>query len=108
MVTVAPSPFMVAIIFSASSLGTESFIIFGALSTNFLLSTKLNPNRFLISLMTLGFAPVSNACSFMLNSVFSWAAGAASSASSAAAAAGAAAGAAAKPPTGRSGMFRRD
>jgi len=108
MVTVAPSSFIVAIIFSASSFGTDSFIILGALSTNFLLSTKLRPSRFLTSLMTLALAAASNFSSLRLNSVFSAAAGAASSASSAAAAAGAAAGAAAKPPTGRSGMFRRD
>jgi midasin len=107
MVTVAPSSFMVAMIFSASSLGTDSFIIFGALSTNFLESTRLNPSRALISLITLGLAAASNSFSLSVKSVFSAAAGAASSASSAAAA-GAAAGAAAKPPTGRSGMLRRD
>lgn len=107
--TVAPSSFSVATIFSASSFGTESFISLGALSTNFLESTRLSPSRFLTSLMTLGFAAASNLTSLTLNRVFSWAAGASSSASAAAAAAGAAAaGAAAKPPTGRSGMLSRD
>lgn len=108
IVTTAPNSFIVATIFSASSFGTDSFICFGALSTNFLESTRLSPNRFLISLMTLGLEVASNDCSFSVKSVFSAAAGAASS-SSAAAAAGAApaAGAAAKPPTGRSGMLRR-
>lgn len=96
-----------AMIFSASSFGTDSFICLGAASTNFLLSTKLRPSRFLISLIILGFAPASNFSSFRVKRVFSAAAGAASSASSAAAGA-AAAGAAAKPPTGRSGMLRRD
>lgn len=105
----APSSFIAATIFSASSFGTDSFMTLGALSTNFLESTKLRPSRFLTSLMTLGLAAASNAWSFRVKSVFSAAAGAASS-SSTAAAAGAAAGAAAaaKPPTGRSGMLRRD
>lgn len=92
---------------SASSFGTDSFIILGALSTNFFESTKLNPSSALISLMTLGFAPASNDISFTLNRVFSCAAGAASSSTSAGAAAGAA-GPAANPPTGRSGMLSRD
>lgn len=71
IVTVAPSSFIVATIFSASSFGTDSFIILGALSTNFLLSTKLSPNKPLTSLITFAFAAVSNACSLMLNRVFS-------------------------------------
>jgi midasin len=77
----------------------------GALSTNFLESTKLRPSKFLTSLMTLGLDPASNDCSLMVKSVFSAAAGAASSSSTGAAAG--AAGPAAKPPTGRSGMLRR-
>ncbi|KAF1937408.1 midasin [Clathrospora elynae] len=104
--TVAPSAFSVSTIFSASSLGTPSFIILGALSTNFLLSTKLSPSIDLTSLMTFGFAPASNFSSLRLKSVFSWAAGAASSSSTGAAAAGPAA-PAANPPMGMSGMFRR-
>ena len=105
--TTAPRPFSVSTIFSPSSFGTPSFIVFGALSTNFLLSTKLNPSIDLISLMIFGFAAASNDCSFRLKSVFSCAAGAASS-SSASAAAGAAAGPAENPPIGMSGMLRRD
>lgn len=105
--TTAPSSFKVAMIFSASSFGTESFMTLGALSTNFFESTKLKPSKFLISLMTFGFAAVSNDISFKLKRVFSCAAGAASSSGSAAAGA-AAAGAAANPPTGRSGMLSRD
>jgi midasin len=110
MSTTAPSAFIVSMIFSASSLGTDSFITLGALSTNFLESTRLRPSSCLISLMTLGLAAASNSFSFRVKSVFSAAAGAASSASSTGAAApGApAAAAAAKPPTGRSGMLRRD
>jgi midasin len=111
MITTAPSAFIVSMIFSASSLGTDSFMTLGALSTNFLESTRLRPSRLLISLMTLGLAPASNSFSLRVKSVFSAAAGAASSASSAAAAtepAAPAAGAAAKPPTGKSGMLRRD
>lgn len=110
METVAPRSFMVAMIFSASSFGTDSFIILGALSTNFLESTRLRPSRFLTSLMILALAAGSNFSSLRLKSVFSAAAGAASSGSSAAAAAGAAppAGPAEKPPTGRSGMLSRD
>ena len=112
MVAVPPSSFNVAMIFSASSLGTDSFMTFGALSTNFLESTKLNPSMFLTSLIIFGFDPASNAVSFTVKSDFSAAAGAASSSASAAAAAcppaGPAAGAAAKAPTGRSGMFSRD
>jgi len=106
--TVAPSSFIVATIFSASSLGTDSFMTLGALSTNFFESTKLNPSKLLISLMTLGFAAASNAVSFSVKRDFSAAAGGSSVASSAAAAAGAAAAGAAKPPTGRSGMLRRN
>jgi hypothetical protein len=100
--TVAPISFIVLMIFSASSLGTFSFIILGALSTNFLLSTKLRPSRLLTSLMTLALDAASMPCSFRVKRCFSAAAGATSSASSAT---GAAAGAAAKPPTGRSGML---
>lgn len=105
--TLAPSSFSVATIFSASSFGTESFISLGALSTNFLESTKLSPSRFLISLMTLGFAAASKDTSFTENRVFSCAAGASSSGSDAAGAAAAGA-AAANPPTGKSGMLSRD
>ena len=105
MTTTAPSSFIVATIFSASSFGTDSFMSLGALSTNFLESTKLRPSKFLTSLMTLGLDPASNDCSLMVKSVFSAAAGAASSSSTGAAAG--AAGPAAKPPTGRSGMLRR-
>jgi midasin len=93
---------MVAIIFSASSLGTFSFMSLGALSTNFLLSTRLRPSRLLTSLMTLALDAASKPWSLRLKRVFSAAAGAASSGSSTAAGA---AGAAAKPPTGRSGML---
>jgi midasin len=108
IVTVAPSSFNVAIIFSASSFGTDSFMTFGAASTNFFESTKLKPSSVLTSLMTLGLAPASKDCSLTVNKDFSCAAGAASSASSAAAAAGVAADAgAAKPPIGRSGMLSR-
>ena len=99
--TVAPRSFIVAMIFSASSLGTFSLSILGALSTNFLLSTKLRPSMLLTSLMTLALAVGSMPCSFRVKRFFSWAGAAASSASST----GAAAGAAAKPPTGRSGML---
>src|SRR4051812_28640944 len=106
MVTTAPNAFKVAMIFSASSLGTLSFNNLGALSTNFLLSTKLRPNMLLISLITLGLAAASNDSSFRLNIVFSAGAGAASSSSTGAGAAapGAAAGAA----NAMSGMFSRD
>jgi midasin len=55
--------------------------------------------------MIFGLAAASKDSSFRLKSVFSWAAGAASSSTGAAAGA---AGPAAKPPTGRSGMLRRD
>lgn len=106
MVTTAPSSFIVAMIFSASSLGTLSFSVLGALSTNFLLSTSESPSRPFTSLIILALAPASKETSLRANRVFSCAAGAGSSASSAAAAG--AAGAAAKPPTGRSGMLRRD
>src|SRR3569833_1080802 len=105
--TVAPSSIMVAMIFSASSFGTASFMSFGALSTNFFESTKLRPSKLLISLMTLGLEPASKAVSLRLNTVFSADAGAASSsASTAAGAAGAAA--AANPPMGMSVLFSRD
>ena len=107
MVTTAPSSFMAATIFSASSFGTDSFMTLGALSTNFLDSTRERPRRFLTSLMTLGLAAASNFSSLRVKRVFSAAAGAASS-SSTGAAAGAGPDAAAKPPTGRSGMLRRD
>ena len=107
MVTTAQSSLRVAIIFSASSLGTDSFMVLGALSTNFLESTKLKPSKLFTSLMTFGLAVVSNDISLSVNSVFSAGAGAASSASAAAGAAAGAA-AAANPPTGRSGMFSRD
>lgn len=106
MVTTAPRPFIVSMIFSDSSFGTPSFICFGALSTNFLLSTKLNPNMPLISLITLGFDAASNDLSVRVKRVFSCAAGAASSSSTGAAGAGAAA--AEKPPMGMSGILRRD
>ena len=106
IVTIPPNALMVSIIFSDSSFGTPSFICFGALSTNFLLSTKLNPSRLLISLMILGLAAASKDLSVSVNKVFSWAAGAGSSSSTTAGAAAGAA-AAAKPPTGKSGMFRR-
>jgi len=99
---------MVSMIFSASSLGTDSFMTLGALSTNFLESTRLKPSRALISLMTLGLAAASNSLSLRVKSVFSAAAGAASSASSTTVEGAPAAGPAAKPPTGRSGMLRRD
>jgi hypothetical protein len=108
IMAVAPSALSVSTIFSASSLGTPSFIILGALSTNFLLSTNESPSMLLISLITLGFDPASNFSSLRLKSVFSAAAGAASSSSAAgAAAAGPAPPAATKPPMGMSGMFRR-
>lgn len=104
--TTAPSAFSVATMPSPSSFGTASRIIFGAPSTNFLLSTKLRPSMLLISLITFGFAAASKLCSFRLNSVFSSCFAGASSSSAGAAAAGAD-GPAAKPPTGRSGMLRR-
>ncbi|KAM3068055.1 hypothetical protein ACMFMG_012214 [Clarireedia jacksonii] len=105
IVTTAPSSFKVAMIFSASSFGTPSFIIFGALSTNFLLSTKLKPSMLLISLMILGFAAASNEASLRLKRDFSCCTGAASSSSTGAAAG---AGPAANPPMGISGIFSRD
>lgn len=109
MVTTAPRSLRVATIFSASSLGTDSFIVLGALSTNFFESTKLKPSNPLTSLIILGLAEASKDMSLSVNRVFSAAAGAASSCSAAAGAAtGAAAAAAANPPTGRSGMFSRD
>lgn len=104
IVTTPPNPFIVSTIFSDSSLGTPSFICFGALSTNFLLSTKLRPSRLLISLMILGLAVASKDLSVSVNSVFSCTAGAASSSSTGAGAAGAAK----APPMGMSGMLRRD
>ncbi len=107
MVTTAPSSLRAATIFSASSLGTDSFIVLGALSTNFFESTKLRPSMLFTSLMTLGLAAASKDISLRVNSVFSAGAGAASSGSAAAGAAAGAA-AAANPPTGRSGMFSRD
>ncbi|KAF2423708.1 hypothetical protein EJ08DRAFT_439590 [Tothia fuscella] len=91
--TTAPNPFSVSTIFSASSFGTPSFIILGALSTNFLLSTNDSPNMLFTSLMTFGLDVVSNDCSFRLKRVFSWTTGAGSSSST-----GAAAGAAAPAP----------
>lgn len=106
--TTAPNVFNVSIIFSASSFGTPSFIIFGALSTNFLESTNDNPNMLLISLITFGLLVVSKDCSLRLKRVFSWAAGAGSSSSIGAAAGGPAAEPAAiKPPIGISGRLRR-
>jgi hypothetical protein len=104
IVTFPPRAFNVSMIFSASSFGTASFIIFGALSTNFLLSTKLKPNMLLISLMIFGFDVASKDSSFRLKSVFSCCAGAASSSSTGAAGA---AGAVANPPMGMSGIFNR-
>jgi midasin len=106
MTTTAPSALSASTIFCASSLGTPSFISLGALSTNFLLSTRLRLSRFLISLMTFGLDPASNDSSLRLNSVFSCLTGAASSSSSAAAGAAACAGAA-KAASGASGMFSR-
>jgi hypothetical protein len=74
-----------------------------------LLSTRERPSRPLISLMTLALEAASTVSSFRLKRVFSCAAGAASSSSAAAgAAAPPGAAATAKPPTGRSGIFRRD
>lgn len=111
MTTLAPTAFRVSMIFSASSLGTDSFIILGTDSTNFLLSTRERPSRLLISLMTLALEAASTVSSFRLKRVFSCAAGAASSSSAAAGAAAApppGPAATAKPPTGRSGIFRRD
>ncbi|KAI7596182.1 hypothetical protein KC316_g22 [Hortaea werneckii] len=108
ILTTPPRPFKVSTIFSASSLGTPSFITLGADSTNFLLSTKLSPSMFLISLMIFGLAAVSNESNFSVKSVFSSCLGAASSGSSAGAAAAWAGPAAANPPTGMSGILSRD
>lgn len=105
IVTTAPSPFRVSIIFSDSSLGTPSFICLGALSTNFLLSTKLKPSKPLISLIILGFAAASNDLSVRVKSVFSCATGPACSSSTGAGGTGAAAKA---PPMGISGILSRD
>ena len=87
-VTFAPKASMVDLIFSASSFTAPSLIILGALSTNFLASTKFKPSNAFISLIILAFDAASKLSSLTLNSVFN--AGASSSAFSASAAAEAA------------------
>lgn len=107
--TTPPSALIVATIFSPSSLLTPSLSTLGALSTNFLLSTRLSPSMDLTSLMILGFDAASNDCSFSVKRDFSAAGGGASSSSAAAAAAAAgAAEAVAGAAKEMSGMFRRD
>jgi hypothetical protein len=69
---VAPKASNVAFNFSASSFGTFSLMILGALSTNFLASTKLAPGRIpLISLMIFALDAASNFSNLTLNWVFS-------------------------------------
>jgi hypothetical protein len=101
---------MAATIFSPSSLLTPSFNTLGALSTNFLLSTKLSPSMDLTSLMIFGLDAASKDWSFSVKSVFSAAGGGASSSSTAAAAGPAAAEdeAAAGAAKEMSGILRRD
>ena len=105
--TFPPNASKVLIIFSASSLGTPSFNTLGALSANFLLSTRLRPSIDLTSLIILGFDVGSKDSSFRVKSVFAAGAGAASSSST-----GGGAAAAGPPDDGAenvmSGMLRRD
>lgn len=81
--TFPPNPSKTLTIFSASSFGNPSFNTFGALSTNFLLSTRLSPSIAFTSLMIFGFAVVSNDCNFKVKRVFAAGVGAASSSSAA-------------------------
>lgn len=85
-----PTASMASLIFSASSLVTPSLSTLGAASTNFLDSTKLNPRRFLTSLMILGLLLASKDSSFKVKMVFSLGASSAGASSAAAAGAGAA------------------
>lgn len=105
--TTPPKPLIVSMIFVPSSFVTPSFITFGTLSANFLLSIKLRPSMLLTSLMILDLAAASNDINLSVKRDFSCGAGAASSSST-----GAGAAAAAEPPEGaakeRSGMLRRD
>jgi hypothetical protein len=105
--TFPPNASKVLTIFSASSLGTPSFSTLGALSANFLLSTRLSPSIDLTSLMIFGFDVGSKDSSFRVKSVFAAGAGAASSSSTGGGAAAAA------PPEleaekDMSGILRRD
>src|ERR1700733_12401679 len=109
MATTPPKALIAATIFSPSSLLTPSLSTLGALSTNFLLSTKLRPSIDFTSLMILGFEAASKDWSLSVKRDFS-AAGGGASASAAAEAAGAAEeeAAAAGAAKEMSGMLRRD
>lgn len=106
MITITPRPFIVSIIFFDFSFDIPSFICFDALSTNFLLFIKLNPNILLISLMILSFAIASNDFSVKANKVFFCVIEIVSSSSTDIGAINVAT--AEKPPINMSGIFRRD
>lgn len=108
ILTTPPNALIVSTIFPPSSFVTPSFITFGTLSTNFLLSISDKPNSPLTSLMILDFAAASKDSRRRVKRDFSCGGGVGSSSSAGAAGAAEADGPDAGAAKERSGMLRRD